>query len=96
MVEPGCWNEPFGCVIGSCDAGNPDPILAKRRVAEGVPLHAEIAAGVAIDFDEADLELDLLRLHHLHGVDRIRDRTGSAICTALSSVAASGEVPLRA
>ena len=51
----GCWNAPPGCVIGSCEAGSwsrywPAPI------AEHVPLHAELAAGLASSFDEAHLQ----------------------------------------
>src|SRR6202034_3645428 len=46
--------------------------IGQHGIAERIPLHAEIAPGVAVDFNEADLELDLLRLHDLDGIDRIR------------------------
>ena len=28
----GCWNAPLGCVIGSCEAGNCEPILASAEL----------------------------------------------------------------
>ena len=46
--------------------------IGQHGIAERIPLHAEVAAGVAVDFDEAHFQLDLLRLHDLDGVDRIR------------------------
>jgi hypothetical protein len=48
------------------------PDIGQRILAEAVPLHAELAAGLARGFDEAHFEHDLLRLQHLHGVDDIR------------------------
>ena len=56
------------------------PMLASRAAAEHVPLHAELAAGLARGLDEAHLQHDLLRRHHLDRVDDLgpnclRDRS---------------------
>ena len=53
-------------VVGSADL---IADIGERRVAEIVPLHAKLAAGLTIDFDEAHLQHHLLLLHHLYGVD---------------------------
>src|SRR5581483_10211175 len=41
-------------------------------IAETIPLHAELAAGVARQFDEAHFQHDLLRRHHRHRIDDLR------------------------
>ena len=46
--------------------------IGERVLAEHVPLHAELAAGLAGRLDEAHLQHDLLRLQHLDGVDHVR------------------------
>src|SRR4029079_5388532 len=50
------------------------PVADIREVAlaEHVPLHAEIAAGLPRSFDETHLQHDLLRLQHTDRIDDVR------------------------
>ncbi len=61
-LTPGCWNGPPVVVIGSRPAGVRVADIGERVLAEHVPLHAELAAGLARRLDEAHFQHDLLRL----------------------------------
>src|SRR6202035_1902975 len=46
--------------------------IGENPVAEHVPLHAELTAGLPRRFDETHFQHDLLRLRHLNGIDDVR------------------------